>query len=99
MEGGEERERGARGEMEGVRKEKRKGEREREWGREEGGGGGVWDNQLWEALLASICLEIDHMGEFLKSALSIDVKNNLKRSTLVIIKSDTTSQRQTWSDG
>ena len=51
----------------------------------EGGGGGVLDNQLWEALLVSICLEIDHMEAFLKSALSIDVKNNLKRSTLVTI--------------
>ena len=60
-----------------------------------GGGRGVWDNQLWEALLASICLEIDHMRAFLKSTLSIDVKNNLKRSTLVTIKSDTTSQRRT----
>ena len=52
-----------------------------------------------QALLASICLEIDYMGAFLKSVLSIDVKNNLKRSTLVTIKSDTTSQRRTWSDG
>ena len=43
----------------------------------------MWDNQLWEVLLAFICLEINHMGAFLKSALSIDVKNNLKRSTLV----------------
>ena len=81
------------GEMEGERT----GEKKRE--REEGGGGGVWNNQLWEALLASICLEIDHMEVFLKSALSIDVKNNLKRSTLVTIKSDTTSQRRTWSNG
>ena len=39
------------------------------------------------------------MGAFLKSALNIDVKNNLKRSTLVTSKSDTTSQRQMWSDG
>ena len=54
----------------------REGEKERE-----GGGEGVWDNQLWEVLLALICLEIDHMGAFLKSTLSIDVKNNLKRST------------------
>ena len=59
----------------------------------------MWDNQLWEALLTSICLDIDHMGAFLKSALSVDVKNNLKRSTLVTIKSDTTFQRQTWSNG
>ena len=70
-----------------------------ERGRRRGRGRGVWNNQLWEALLASICLEIDHMGAFLKSALSIDVKNNLKRSTLATIKSDTTSQRRTWSDG
>ena len=85
--------------MEGERKEERKGEGGEE---EEGKGveeGGVWNNQLWEALLASICLEIDHTGAFLKSALSIDVKNNLKRSTLVTINSDTTSQRRTWSDG
>ena len=67
--------------------------------REREGEARVWNNQLWEALLASICLEIDHMGAFLKSALSIDVKNNLKRSTLVATKSDTTSQRWTWSDG
>ena len=59
----------------------------------------MWDNQLWEVLLAFICLEIDHMGAFLKSALSIDVKNNLKRSTLVTSKSDTTSQRRMGLDG
>ena len=68
---------------------------------EEGGeeGGGVCDYQVWEALSTSICLEIDHMGAFLKSALSLDVKNNLKRSTLVTIKSNTTFQRRMWSDG
>ena len=77
-----------------MEEEEKEGEEEGE-----GGGGGVWDNQLWKALLASICLEIDHLGAFLKSALSIDVKNNLKRSTLVTIKFDTTSQRRTWSDG
>ena len=59
----------------------------------------MWNSQLWEALLASICLEIDHMGAFLKSALSMDVKNDLKKSTLVTIKSNTTSQKWTWSDG
>ena len=58
----------------------------------------MWNNQHWEALLASICVEIDHMEGFLKSALNIDVKNNLKKSALVTIKSDTTSQRRTWSD-
>ena len=61
--------------------------------KEGGGGGRVWANQLWEVLLTSICLEIDHMGAFLKFALSIDVKNNLKRSTLVTSKFDTTPQR------
>ena len=87
------------GEMEEERKEKRERERKKEKEEGEGGGEGVWDNQPWKALLASICLEIDHMGAFLKSALSIDVKNNLKRLTLVTIKSNTKSQRQMWSDG
>ena len=94
-----------RGRRRGRRKGRSRSERER-WkgrgrGRERGeeGGGGVRDHQLLEVLLAFICLEFDHMGAFLKSALSIDVKNNLKRSTLVTSKSDTTSQRQMWPDG
>ena len=67
MGGGEEGRRGVQG-GDGRREEGGDGEGEggREGEGEEGGGGGggVWDNQLWEALLASICLEIDHMGAF-----------------------------------